>query len=283
MDETEAGHEQAFGKVGAEETDKAKAEKVEKVDGYVLGSSPRWLMCFLLIRGWQKILRCPREDRGPLAWADRHLVCASGHSFPVVDGVPVLLLDDKPDTEPVFRETLELAARNDPPYKDPRSTPLAPDEIDHIAQHLVAGSCGQMYVPLINKLTRYPIPRLRLPPSRGGRFLDIGCAWGRWSLAAAGNGYRAVGIDPSLVNVFAARRIARQLGYTENIYIVADGRYLPFADDCFDAAFSYSMLQHMSEQNVRLVLHEVRRTLAPNGVSLMELPNKWDFATYTFR
>jgi ubiquinone/menaquinone biosynthesis C-methylase UbiE len=140
---------------------------------------------------------------------------------------------------------------------------------------LVAGSCGRMYLPLLNKLKRYPIPYLRLPRSNGGRFLDIGCAWGRWSLAAAGKGYRAVGIDPSLHNVFAARRIAKQLGYSENIYLVADGRYLPFVDGCFEAVFSYSCLQHMSKEDVCLILREIRRVLRRMGTSLVEMPNKW--------
>jgi SAM-dependent methyltransferase/uncharacterized protein YbaR (Trm112 family) len=217
---------------------------------------------------------CPR-DRGPLTLNGRTLACASGHAFPIVDGVPVMLLDDKPNTEPIFEETLKLAAQDNPPFMDPYTTPLAPGEIDGIAQRLVAGSCGRMYIPLINKLKRYPIPHLRLKPSNGGRILDIGCAWGRWSLAAASLGYRSVGIDPSIYNVFAARRIAKQLGYPENIYLVADGRYLPFVDGCFEVVFSYSCLQHMDEEDVRVVLHESRRTLNPAGVSLIEMPNKW--------
>ena len=40
-----------------------------------------------------------------------------------------------------------------------------------------------------------------------GPLLDIGCSWGRWSLAAARKGYSVVGIDPSLGAVMAARRI----------------------------------------------------------------------------
>ena len=39
----------------------------------------------------------------------------------------------------------------------------------------------------------------------GTRLLDIGCSWGRWSLAAAARGYDAVGIDPSLGAIMAAR------------------------------------------------------------------------------
>lgn len=217
-------------------------------------------------------LCCPRDQRSLVTKGDS-LVCSCGHSYPIHDGLPVMLLEEKPDTEPVFVETLRHAAEGT--YTDPRkNNPLAPGEVDHIAQRLVAGSCGRMYQSLVNNLKRYPIPRLRLKACKGARILDIGCAWGRWSLAAAGMGYRAVGIDPSIYNVLAAQRIAVQLGHTENIYLVADGRYLPFAEGCFDAAFSYSCLQHMGEEDVRLVLREIQRTLKRDGISMIEMPNK---------
>lgn|SRR5215813_1150108 len=221
----------------------------------------------------QEHLRCPRDHLTLMQEGASRLVCPNGHSFPIVEDVPIMLLQDKPDTEAVFHHTLEHVARG---FEDPRKhNPLLPGEIDHIVQRLVAGSCGRMYLPLINKLTRYPVPRLPMEAGNGERFLDIGCAWGRWSLAAAKSGYCAVGIDPSIYNVFAARRVAVQLGYTDNIYLVADGRFLPFGEACFDTAFSYSCLQHMSEDDMRLVLYEIRRTLKPNRSSLIEIPNKW--------
>ena len=46
-------------------------------------------------------------------------------------------------------------------------------------------------------------------------------------MSAAKKGYRAVGIDPSLGAVMAARRVARQLGL-EIKCIVGDARFLPF-------------------------------------------------------
>jgi len=38
-------------------------------------------------------LVCPR-DHGALTQAGAALVCAAGHRYPVIDGVPVMLLDD---------------------------------------------------------------------------------------------------------------------------------------------------------------------------------------------
>jgi ubiquinone/menaquinone biosynthesis C-methylase UbiE len=71
-----------------------------------------------------------------------------------------------------------------------------------------------------------------MPSGNGASFLEIGCSWRRWSTAAARAGYRLVGIDPSLKGIRAAQRVARQLGI-EAIYLVADGRFLPFRKESF--------------------------------------------------
>ena len=62
-----------------------------------------------------------------------------------------------------------------------------------------------------------------------------------------------VGIDPSLKGVLAARRVSRQLG-VEGHFLVADGRFLPFAPRLLSRVFSYSVLQHLSKDNVQIVL-----------------------------
>jgi trans-aconitate methyltransferase len=90
--------------------------------------------------------------------------------------------------------------------------------------------------------------------------------------AAARKGYLAVGIDPSLDAVLAARRVATRLDVSA-LYIVADARYLPFAADSFDVVFSYSVLQHLDKEHVKLCLAEVCRTLRPSGSSLIQMPN----------
>ena len=88
--------------------------------------------------------------------------------------------------------------------------------------------------------------------ANGELLLDIGCNWGRWTIAAAQRGYRPIGIDPSFEAIVAARRIARQLGVDDARYVVADARKLPFADGTFDVVFSYGVLQHFSKSDVAL-------------------------------
>ena len=136
----------------------------------------------------------------------------------------------------------------------------------------VAKTCGRLYAPVIGRLDQYPIPELRLPPGQGQLFLDIGCNWGRWSIAAARAGYDVVGIDPSLGAVLAARRICEQLGLKAR-FVVADCRFLPFAPALFGVGFCYGVFQHIDKDRALLSLAELGRVLEPGGTSLVQLPH----------
>src|SRR5882762_5809881 len=64
-------------------------------------------------------------------------------------------------------------------------------KIDPVVSFLIGATNGIAYKGLIGKLAEYPIPEIRLPPGGGKVFLDLGCSWGRWCIAAARKGYRA--------------------------------------------------------------------------------------------
>src|SRR5678816_864069 len=104
-------------------------------------------------------------------------------------------------------------------------------------------------------MSRYPIPDFPLPRSSGELLLDIGCNWGRWSIAAAQSGYRPIGVDPSFEAVVAA------------------ARRLPFADDTFDVVFSYGVLQHFSKSDVAISVDEIARVVKRSGYSWVQMPN----------
>jgi len=108
--------------------------------------------------------------------------------------------------------------------------------------------------------------------SDGGLFLEVGSSWGRWCIAAARLGYRAIGIDPSLKAVRAARRVAGQLGVDAE-YVVGDARYLPFREGTFEKVFSYSVLQHLPKQDAALAIAEINRVLRPGEECLVQMPN----------
>jgi SAM-dependent methyltransferase len=150
---------------------------------------------------------------------------------------------------------------------------LADSAIDPVASFLVAATNGVLYQDLVGRLDRYPIPNLRMPAAAGASLLDLGCSWGRWSIAAARLGFDVVGVDPSLGAVLAARRIARAMGLDIQA-VVGDARFLPFRRSAFDAVFSYSVLQHFSKPDAETALAEVGRVLRSRGRALIQMPNR---------
>ena len=143
-------------------------------------------------------------------------------------------------------------------------------EIDSWVERSIVKTHGNLYRG--RSLDRYPIPVFPLGPGEGRSLLDIGCNWGRWTIAAAQAGYRVTGVDPSEKAIAAATRVAAQLG-VEAAFTAGDARQLPFGDDSFDAVFSYSVLQHLSKADVRIAAAEIGRVLRPRGTALIEMPN----------
>lgn len=235
-------------------------------------------------------LVCP-VDYGPLRTGANELICAGGHRYPVVDDVPVMLRADVSQTIGLADASLKRAAQQE---HDPRAPELYLESlgisetekaemlrlaknkgaVDPVVAYLIAATNGLMYRHLIGRLDRYPIPDIPIPDGHGRRLLDVGCSWGRWSLAASAAGYDTVGIDPSLGAVMAARRVARQLGVS-NHYIVGDARHLPFADGTIDVVFSYSVLQHFSEPDAAQAVAEMGRLLRPGGRVKVQMPTRF--------
>lgn len=235
-------------------------------------------------------LVCPR-DRDRLVERDGALVCLRGHRYPVVDGVPVMLIDDVAQTFGAARASLnratqgiaddraadfylESVAISDAEKRGVLELAAQHPPIDPVVSYLVAATNGLMYRHLRGRLAAYPIPEIDLPDGAGRALLDVGCSWGRWTIAAARRGYRAVGIDPSLGAVMAARRVARGLN-VPTVFVVGDARYLPFADASFDTIFSYSVLQHFSRQDAALAAGNIGRVLAANGLAKVQMPTRF--------
>lgn len=239
-------------------------------------------------------LVCP-VDRSKLTFDGQRLRSQNGRSYPVVDGLPVMLLADQRQTMDIARASIDRAEGR-PGAADPRapdyyleSLGISEEEklrivdlaekrlgsIDPVVSLLVSGTSGNAYLHLRGNadVADYPIPRIDLPVGNGRPLLDIGCNWGRWSIAASRLGYKVVGIDPSLGAVMAARRVARALG-ADVRHVVGDARWLPFAESTFDRAYSYSVLQHLSKEDVRQGLGELRRVLKSGGVARIQMAAK---------
>jgi len=220
-------------------------------------------------------LVCPR-DKQELDMENDGLICELGHVYPVVDGIPIMLVEDAESTHGYIQQTLDDVAKGVFEADVPISENGA---VDPFVQAEVPYTSGNLYFAVQHMLTRYPIPETRLWQGAGERLLDIGCNWGRWTIAASLKNFKPVGMDPSLKAVMAARRVSKQLN-AEAIFIVGDARFLPFADDSFDVVFSYGVYQHLSKDNVRVSLDEVRRVLKTSGLTLFQMPNKYGIRQY---
>lgn len=233
-------------------------------------------------------------DKSKLSARGDLLISEGGREYPVIDGIPVMLIPGMDQTIEAAKSTLRRS-QGDSIIIDHRAKNLyletlsisdqeknllielyesgnAP--IDPVVMVIIAATSGYAYKHLIGSksLTHYPIPEIRLPYSNGQRLLDIGCNWGRWSVAATQKGYRTIGIDPQLGAVMAARRVARAMSLDIR-FVCADGRHLPFANESFDKVFSYSVLQHLSKPDTKKVLEEASRSLKKGGEALIQMAN----------
>ncbi len=234
------------------------------------------------------ILQCPR-DSSPLRINDDHLCCEHGHTYPVIDGIPVLLLSEKDQTIGIAAASLAAARerKGGPLYLD--TVGISAEErasvqkqwaagtaTDPVIAHLIGATSGYGYVDAIGKLKSYPIPDIPIEAGAGRRLLDIGCNWGRWSISAARKGWNVVGIDPSLGALLAAKRVFPEAN--QNVALVCgDARFLPFKSNVFDSGFSYSVIQHFSEEDAGVALAELGRVLVHGGAAHIQMAHSGGF------
>ncbi|HUN98427.1 MAG TPA: methyltransferase domain-containing protein [Bradyrhizobium sp.] len=239
------------------------------------------------------LLACPR-DRTGLHVDGLHLRCAHGHYYPVVDGVPVLLLGEEEATLSVATASLKAAesGAGGPLYVDTLGIPddlkcrvaqewTADARVDAAISYLVGATSGHGYADSIGRLQDYPIPDIPVGPGSGELLLDVGSSWGRWSVSAARKGWSVVGLDPSLGAMLAARRAFSRLGL-DMIFVCGDARFMPFKSELFGCVFSYSVIQHFSEADAKRALAETSRVLRHGGFAKVQMAHKGGLrATYS--
>lgn len=207
-----------------------------------------------------KILACPL-DRSNLRAQDETLICEHGHVFHVEGGIAIF-------TDAVRREATpkNMEAISQGPAQD--------GTIDPFVNDWLVNTNGNLYRRARGRLTRYPIPEwpLARATESGKIVVDVGCSWGRWSVAAASAGYFPVGLDVHIDALAAAKRVSRELG-AKTAQACGDVSVLPFRSGAIDVVFSYSVLQHIDREKVGRFFGEVARVLKPGGVCLVQLPN----------
>lgn len=135
---------------------------------------------------------------------------------------------------------------------------------DSFVQSMVASTNGYMYRGCIGRLKSYPIPELPMDGKAGGLFLDIGCGWGRWLVSSSQKGFIPISVDIRLESIQAALRVLKDCG-VQAYNVVADLSDLPFTDELFDAAWSFSAIQHAHRAKAKSCINHIRRCLRPGG------------------
>lgn len=214
-------------------------------------------MITLLSARLTSILACPL-DHTNLQAQDGGLTCERGHAFAVEQGIPVL-------TDAARREAV-------PGNMEPCRNPSQERSIDSFVTDWLVNTNGNLYWRARGKLQRYPIPQWPLLPNGGLLVVDIGCSWGRWSIAAARAGSSPVGMDVHIDALAAANRVSQQLGVRAD-FVCGSADQLPFQSTSIDVVFSYSVLQHLDREKVMRFFKEVARILKPGGICLVQLPN----------
>jgi len=117
--------------------------------------------------------------------------------------------------------------------------------------------------------------------------LDLACGAGRHSVYLAEQGFNVSGIDasPSGIDITKSRLEAESFQgdfRVGNIY-----EQLPFADGSFQAIVSTQAMHHNTIEKIRMLIKEMERVLAPNGVlfitvSKEQKPGDQEIAPKTF-
>jgi len=212
------------------------------------------------------LLRCPSSGL-PLKIEGDGLVSGDGsRRYPVVGGVPCLMPDSAEATHAGYRSLIdenqkEMQAR------------VTEEDVVAFVQSMIVSTCGNLFRGTTLRGT-YPVPDFPAVFAFDN-VLEIGCNWGRWSIAGAKAGYRMVGIDIHLKALKCARLLSQKLTPSNQpFFVLADARYLPFAPASFGGVFSYSCIQHFSKRNAEIILSGIRRVMKVQGKSVIQMPNK---------
>ncbi|HEV2287731.1 MAG TPA: class I SAM-dependent methyltransferase [Candidatus Acidoferrales bacterium] len=218
--------------------------------------------------GLLRNLGCP-ADHGPLRIEGDGLVCERGHHYVFENGVAVF-------TNTPRREPVPLNMGPCPTFAKNEKQGAA---IDPFVNDWIVNTNGNLYRRARGRLSRYPIAKWPFDEGRGRTLVEIGCSWGRWSIAAARAGFQAIGVDVHIDALEAAGRVARQLGSSAD-FICGDAERLALQDQSVDCVFSYSVLQHLDRAKVLSVFREIARVLKPGGVCWIQLPNQFGVLSF---
>jgi len=104
-----------------------------------------------------------------------------------------------------------------------------------------------------------------------GRILDIGCGFGLFAayFAQTHTQRSIVGVDPDAKRIEMAKRVAAEIGLTQNTYLAGDARDAKL-EGKFAGAYILDVMHHIPEEDQIALLERLRDLLLPNGVLVIK-------------
>lgn len=106
------------------------------------------------------------------------------------------------------------------------------------------------------------------PINKGLPLLDLGCGRGEWLTILREKGIAARGVDLNAANVEACREQGLEVRCQDALTALEEA-----ADASLGMISAFHLVEHLDHDQLRYLLHQAYRTLAPNGRLLLETPN----------
>lgn len=204
----------------------------------------------------EALLRCP--ECGSEVVLDELAICAGGHRYPVVAGIPVFL-DEK-------------MVASDPQYAGQRA-------------YFDSEFRGYQRYVLENWRVAY-LDRLREAGVLDGPaspLVDVGVGGSGYTVIEAARGGRpAIGCDLSLEGLLIAREFARVEGVAElTLWVCCSAEKLPLASGSTGSALAIAVIEHVPDDQA--ALRELARVLEPGGRAWVTVPHGLSNISPVFR
>ncbi|MGM0693349.1 MAG: methyltransferase domain-containing protein [Pseudomonadota bacterium] len=122
----------------------------------------------------------------------------------------------------------------------------------------------------IAALMREHLPEVHAaaPLAEGLPLLDLGCGRGEWLALLREEGIAARGVDLNAANIRAGREQGLEVRYQDALAALGES-----ADASLGMISAFHLVEHLDHAQLRRLLHEAHRALAPGGRLLLETPN----------
>src|SRR5262245_50658323 len=133
------------------------------------------------------MLRCPVSGQPLRIEGDGLITADRSTNYAVIDGIPILLLESAESThqgyDAVLLDNKDWAMR---------ARDYGEEDATKFLDGMLVPTCGNLFHG-VHLSGDYPIPDFPQFP-KDSAILDVGCNWGRWSIAGAKKGCRIVGV-----------------------------------------------------------------------------------------